>query len=342
MLRSSLRSWCGADTRSLSSAGPTTATWMATTGESGCVGYRWCELPVWETLIYTLMATVASLRDGYDVVQFHSLGPSTFSWLPRLFGRRVTCTVHSIDWKHSQWGPMARLAFRFGEFAAVHFPHVTISVSRALADELESRHGRRRNLRVIPNGVPPADFRNSAELGAFGLEPGYALFVGRLVPEKGPHILVEAAAAFPHRQFVIVGGSRYSDRYVEKLHQDAGPNVLFTGYREGTELAALFSHCAFLVCPSFQEGFGLTLAEAWSYGKAVIASDIPTLSSFVGEGGLLFEVGNVEALRRTLTVAFSDPQMMAAQGASGRRLVQEHFRWPDIAAQTEVLLVGRG
>jgi len=311
-------------------------------------GIRVIRIPVihakgWESVFYAPMATLHALATGpYDVFHYHSLPSSSYAWLPRIFGKRVASTVHSVDWKHPRWGRLAQSLLRVSETVAVTFPHVTIAVSEAVRDDLLSRHPTR-SIVVIPNGVePPAEPEPPNVLAAMGFEPGnYLLYVGRLVSEKGPHLLIEAAGQLPNISVAMVGGSRYSDKYIEGLKAIAGPNVKFLGFRYKDELSSLYRHAMAVVVPSLEEGFSLSVIEAMSYGKPVIASDIPALRERLGSRGFYFRRGDSADLVATTQALIKEPAMAARRGAEGQAIALRDYGWDRIARMTlEALQTG--
>ena len=128
----------------------------------------------------------------------------------------------------------------------------------------------------------------------FGLQGGdYVLFVGRLVPEKAPELLVRGFRNVPtDARLVIAGGSSFTDQYVHELEGGArDPRVMLVGSVHGELLQELYSNAAAFVLPSKLEGLPLTLLEAASYRIPLIASDIPPHREVIGAdgpGGRLF------------------------------------------------------
>src|SRR5439155_19852756 len=117
----------------------------------------------------------------------------------------------------------------------------------------------------IPNGVvQPATAPAPHEIATrFGLHGGdYVLFVGRLVPEKAPDVLLRAFRRVPGDvRLVIAGGSSFSDRYTHSLADLAAEDkrVLLPGYTYGQTLAELYANAAAFVLPSLVEGLPLTM-----------------------------------------------------------------------------------
>jgi len=159
-------------------------------------GVKLVRLPSWntkhlDTATHVALSTTHALTQGFDLIHFHALAPSAFAFLPHLFGTPSVVTVHGLDWQREKWGPFASWVLRRCEVPAVRFPDRTIVVSRTLQGYFRDHHHRETD--YIPNGTHLPAPRLPRRLGEFGIEPGkYVLFVGRLVPEKGAHYLIEA------------------------------------------------------------------------------------------------------------------------------------------------------
>lgn len=295
-----------------------------------------------DAITHTLLSTLHALFTGVDIVHYHAMGPSVLSFLPRLFGARTVVTVHGLDWKREKWGRFASACLRFGEYGSVAFPSRTIVISRVLERYYASRYGRA--VAYIPNGLivrAPQPPRRVAT--RFGLaRHDYVLFVGRLVPEKGCHHLVEAfRRVATTKRLVIAGGTSHSDAYVDELHgmASADPRVLFTGYVYGDTLSELYSNAYAYVHPSTLEGLSLSLLEALSFGSAVLASDIPEneevlLDTGAAPRGVTFRAGDVGDLVAKLRALLADPSAADDLRSRGRAFVIERYDWNRIAAQT--------
>jgi glycosyltransferase involved in cell wall biosynthesis len=308
-------------------------------------------LPGWERLGYSLVASLRALFGRFDIVHYHSFASSGFCYLPRLGRKKVVVTVHRLEWQDQKWGRFARAFLKFCEWAAVRSSAVMITVSRTFKADLERRHRRIGPVHYIANGVTPPVAVAADALEALGISPGtYGLTVGRLVAEKGLDLAVEAFAELAReartadRELVIVGGARHSDDYVAALGaraRELGAKVRFLGVRTGSELNALYEHAAVFIAPSYHEGQPLTVLEAMSHGRCVVASDIGAHKELIVDAGILFPSGNVETLARELRRVLADPDLARELGDAGRRRVLEsdEFQWDHTADDTERILV---
>ncbi len=268
-----------------------------------------------EAFAHAAVSTVAALRERQQVFHYHAVGPGLFSPLPRTARRpAVVQTIHGLDADRAKWGWGPRQVLRLGTWLSARVPHRTITVSRALADEYRRRFDR--ECVTIPNGINERPYRRpdliTAKHGLRGDD--YLLFVGRLVPEKRPDLLIETFAALTTDEvkLVVVGGSGDTDEYVDRLTELAArdPRVLMPGYVYGDELDELFGNARLFVQPSDLEGLPLTLLEALGAGSRVVASDIPPHVEIIERdraGGRLFRAGDPGSLRAALDRGLADP-----------------------------------
>ena len=127
------------------------------------------------------------------MVHIHAEGPAFFCWIPKLFGKRVICTIHGLDWAREKWKFGVGSKFiRQGEKSAVKYADEIIVLSKGVQKYFMETYGRETHF--IPNGVNRPEVREAKLItDHFGLEKdSYILFLGRLVPEKGIRYLVEA------------------------------------------------------------------------------------------------------------------------------------------------------
>lgn len=295
-----------------------------------------------DAFIHTALASLATLRERFDIVHYHGIGPALFSGLPRLRRSGVVATVHALDWQREKWGRGARAVLKAGERSSVAFPNRTIVVSRELQEYFRRRYGR--DATYIPNGVDfeprPRAYRLIRELG---LEPGgYILYLGRLVPEKGCHDLIDAyRAAGIEAPLVIAGGSSHSDSYVGSLKSRAAGDkrIIFTGNVEGELLTQLSAHAGLFVLPSYLEGLPIVVLEMLWFKVPVLASDIGPAREVLrdGEFGMHFRVGDVEDLTARLKEAYAGREGLKQMAIAGHEHVKVENDWGSVAEQTETV-----
>jgi glycosyltransferase involved in cell wall biosynthesis len=290
-----------------------------------------------DAISHCALATLHSLAARYDIVHFHALGPSIFSFLPRLTGARTVVTVHGLDWQRGKWGRFASSFLRFCEKTSVRFPDRTIVVSKTLARYYWEKHHARTFM--IPNGTNPGTFRLPNRIKRWGLDRHpYILFVGRLVPEKGCHYLIEAFRRVKtDMHLVMAGGSSFSDEYVQSLEKlRAGDErIQMIGYVYGEVLEELWSNAYLVAQPSILEGLSLSLIEALSFGRCVLVSDIPENMEVVEDSAVSFRSRDEEDLRAKLQLCVDHPAMVEATAQRCRALGEDRYSWPRLVEATE-------
>jgi len=149
----------------------------------------------------------------------------------------------------------------------------------------------------------------------------YALFVGRLDPEKGVRTLLSAWEHLNAIPLKIRGAGRL-EREAQAAAQRLG-TVEFVGHLSQDELIQLFKGAHFLVWPSegYYETFGLVAVEAFACGVPVIASRIGVMAEIVQDGhtGLHFAPGDPDDLAAKASWAWTHPEAMAEMGRNARR-----------------------
>jgi glycosyltransferase involved in cell wall biosynthesis len=155
-------------------------------------------------------------------------------------------------------------------------------------------------------------------------------YFGRLVPEKGAHLLVEALAGLQDLEwrFLLDRFSPQSAGYparVRAMIDDAGlgDRVLYVD-ADHHEVARYMTAADIVVVPSvstafWREQYGRVAVEAMACGALVIAARTGALPDLVGDGGLLFEESNVSELTQLTRKAILEPQLFDEVRAQGAR-----------------------
>ena len=274
----------------------------------------------------------------FDVVHIHAEGPAFFSFLPRLMGKRVVCTVHGLDWQREKWNAgFASKFIRMGEWCAVHFAHEIIVLSRGVQDYFWETYGRKTVW--IPNGVNRPEKAAPEEIRQqFGLNgQDYILFLGRIVPEKGLRYLVEAFRQVKtDKKLVIAGGSSDTQDFLQEIQQaSAGDDrICFTGFVQGRLLEELYSNAYAYTLPSDLEGMPLSLLEAMSYGNCCLVSDIPECADVVEDCGLTFRKSDIEDLAAKLQSLCDHPEMVREYQSRAADFICTRYSWDEVVERT--------
>jgi glycosyltransferase involved in cell wall biosynthesis len=195
-------------------------------------------------------------------------------------------------------------------------------------------------LRVIPQfGVDPDLF--SPGPGNKSDSPFTVGYAGRLVEEKGLHILVDALAGLDGAwKMELVGTGPLRERVTSRFAQlGLRERVTFHGRVPSEEMPHYLRAMDVLVLPSltrpnWKEQFGRVLVEAMACGTPVVGSDSGEIPRVIGDGGLTFPESDADALRDRLTTLRASPPRRRELGQRGRQRVLKHYTQAHVAAET--------
>lgn len=288
-------------------------------------------------------ATKAALADKPDVIHFHAEGPCAMIGMAKRMGVRTVATIHGLDWQRAKWGKIASCYIKHGEAIAAKQADGVIVLSENVRDYFQREYGR--ETVFIPNGIDPKHPVAPEIIKArYGLKSsGYVLYLGRIVPEKGLHYLLEAFAGIDtDKRLVIAGGSSDSGSYFDEIRHaaQADTRVLFTGYVQGAELDELYSNCMLYTLPSDLEGMPMSLLEAMAYGCCCLTSDIPECAAVLDGTGATFRAGDVESLRKKLEELINNPEAAMRMGEQARERAMSKYDWDQVVEKTLALYEG--
>lgn len=290
-----------------------------------------------ETLVHTFLSTIHVCFSGCDVVHYHTLGPSLFSFLPRLFGKKTVVSVQGLDWQRKKWGRVAGRALKCCEWTSARLPNTTVVVSRVLQEYYRSHYAK--GCAYVPNGTRIRKRRTGNHLQSMELTPdGYALFLGRFSPEKNCHLLIEAFEKLDTpMKLVLAGGSSHTDDYVARLGWHRSDRIRILDWISGDALEEVLTNAAIFVLPSDLEGLSLALLDAMGAGVCVLASDVPENAEALGGTGFIFRHGDVDDLQRMLALLLGDPVLREKSGQLAQSRVRQNYLWEEAAKEMETV-----
>lgn len=155
---------------------------------------------------------------------------------------------------------------------------------------------------------------------------GYALYVGRLSPEKGIKVLVEAWNDI-NLPLKIIGDGPLKD-YVSSVSSRQNSRVDYLGLKARPEARELIRNADFLIVPSvWYETFGMVIIEAFAAGTPVVCSKLGSMANMVVDGmtGLHFEAGNAGSLAEKVQCLFDNPEKAREMGENARRVYLSEY-----------------
>jgi glycosyltransferase involved in cell wall biosynthesis len=293
----------------------------------------------------------------------------------QLIGRTSYELIHVHDWLPAVAGIILKLRYKIPLIATIHATergryqgNLTSTVSRQI-DALEWRlcfeawsvivcsHFMTTELHtyfdvpfdkivVLPNGIDPAQLHHCtpeqrAALRAYYAPDGERLlfFVGRIVHEKGLHVLIRALPAivreFPDTRLLVAGRN---SRHLLPLAAELGVNgaVRFLDFITDEQRDALYQVVDAAIFPSLYEPFGIVALEAMALDCNVIASDVGGLGEVVQHmvNGLTVYANDPQSIAWAVRELFRNPYPAATRRVTALRQVQELYNWPAIAQRT--------
>ena len=293
-------------------------------------------IPLWITgpfYRFIFRPLLSKLRSG-DVVWFHS---------PPFFAAALGAAIHAKGARliyHAHNSVIERPCL-----AALKSCESDASIfnSEFVRQELLRLFRDLRNTYSIHNGADEALFYPAAP-GERPPNPApVILYVGRLHPVKGVHVLMAAMRILQERKVAVacnVVGSSHSGRskataYVRELLRNCPSNVRFKDFRIQTEIAEEYRSADILCCPSvWQEPFGNVNIEGMACGIPVVASRVGGIPEIAAEGGvILVEPNSAVELADALQKLVEDKDLRTKVALEGLSSFQRRFTWRTIFKQ---------
>ncbi len=166
------------------------------------------------------------------------------------------------------------------------------------------------------------------------------LFAGRLTTQKGPDLLVVAIPMvlryYPRAKFVFAGDGDLRGSCEQRARQLGVAHACrFLGHRGGVDLQNLYKISDVICVPSRNEPFGITILEAWSAGKPVVASKNGGPNEFVWHEVTGLKIHPTpESVAWGLGTLFTNFEWGRWMGRNGRVAAETTFSWEAIAERT--------
>lgn len=287
---------------------------------------------------------------GADIVHLHGYGFLTNDRVAAAIRGSIPI-VYSLLHGVAQSAPSLRVAWERAVYDALQgrktLRRAAAIVATSVPDRewLEARGFSPERVHVVPAGLDPEAFEaGSADRArAMFRIDRYVVFVGRLHREKSPDHLLRAIAALPDwvGSLVLAGPDGGERTHLERLASGLRlrDRVVFAGEVDEKTKRDLLAGAECLVLPSFYESQGIAILEAWAQGIPVVASRVGGVPFLVAHGvdGLLYDWGDVAALRDALRRILHTRTEAGRMGQAGREKVRAHFTWDVLAPRIEAI-----
>lgn len=289
---------------------------------------------------------------GFDVIHAHDwLVAWAAAALKRLHKTPLVATIHATERGRGR-GNLAgetASAINGAEWWLTYEAWRVIATSQFMEQEVKSYFNLPADkIDIVPNGIDAAPFDALEKVDLCGFRKRWAqpderiiFFVGRLVQEKGAHLIVEAApqvlAEFPKTKFVLAGtGSMTGHIKWRAMNLGIGDRILVAGFISDADRNRLLRVADAAVFPSLYEPFGIVALEGMAAKCPVVVSDVGGLGEVVkhDENGVKVYPDNVDSLAWGIRYVLRDPKAARARAAKAYRMVKVEYSWDRIAQQT--------
>jgi glycosyltransferase involved in cell wall biosynthesis len=305
-------------------------------------------VPAWALAMFTATLRLAG---KHDLIHAHwSVCGVIGGLVGRLKRVPVVTTLHGTDVAWAERYTLLRIIL----MSCFRLSRRVVAVSTAMTRRLQCRWPRwQHKIQTIPNGVSRAYFSVPAKEFSAGTDEFVFASIGNLISGKQVDLTVRAFQRLVQNGRgvrLIIAGEGPCGPGLRRLAQRLGlkRNIEFLGAIPPTQVAQLMRRVHALVLTSVREGRPTIVMEAMAAGVAVIASDIDGVRELIvsGQTGLLFKVGDMEALVSHMAALIDQPARTRQIAQQARRwMIDRNLTWHNTAAQyrqTYNSLAGKG
>jgi glycogen(starch) synthase len=289
---------------------------------------------------------------GFDLIHAHdwlvAFAANSLKWVHKT---PLVATIHATERGRGRGflTNSVSQAINRSEWSLTFEAWRVITASRFMAEEVKSYFELPLDkIDVIPNGVETSRFDvwDRADLADFRArwanpDEKIVFFVGRMQFEKGPQLLLEAAAGVlsqhPHTKFVLAGSGVLVDALrARALELGIADKVQVTGFITDLDRDRLYKVADVAVFPSLYEPFGIVALEAMAAKCPVVVTAVGGLKEVVQDDqtGIIIHPDSVDSLNWGILQTLQYPDRAALCAANAYRVVNEEHNWGRIAEQT--------
>ena len=172
-------------------------------------------------------------------------------------------------------------------------------------------------------------------LGKLKIKNPYLFYVGNAHPHKNIDGLIKAFLKLKDKQknlhLVLSGQDNFFWKKIKSKFQDK--NIIYTGFVSDEELVVLYKNAAVYVEPSFEEGFGIPILEAFACGCPVVSSNAGSLKEVGGEAAIYFNPNDIGDMVNKILKVLGNGNLRKTLVEKGKKRVKL-FNWKKMAEQT--------
>jgi len=261
------------------------------------------------------------LFDNYDIIHFHEdVSFPLFSY----FSRKLKIFhLHGLDKDFQK-------RYFFSRFIMKNIADIYICLTKQMKNDLISLGISENKIRRLPNGVNTDIFFPSVEK-----EKNLLLFVGRITPIKGLHVLIDSLSFLKTPVSLIIFGpfdkdieySEYILNAIKSTNERGRHKIIYMGRAEQRDLAKWYPKASLFISPSLTEAFSMVNIEALSCGTPVVSTNVGGIPEVVcnRSNGILVPPNNPLKLAQAIDHLLLNEDIRKQYGIEGRKWVIENF-----------------
>ncbi|WP_339752680.1 DUF1972 domain-containing protein [uncultured Winogradskyella sp.] len=296
-------------------------------------------IPGVDTLLHTFFSIIHLIifRRKYKNVHLYNSGNGIFLPILKFFRKKVIVSVDGIEWKREKWGKMAKTIHKFGAKCAMSFADKIITDNKEVYDFYYKCFGKQTT--IITYGAKFIDktgFKGEY-LKKYNLISGeYYIFVGRFVPEKGVHHLIEAYLKLKTKKPLVLVGDDTSDTNYKKDIFSIGEkysNIILPGFLYNDEYEELLSNAYLYLSASELEGTSPSLLAAMGAKVCALVNGINENLQTIQSSGVWFKKCDYNDLLTKWRICENDSDYINEMANKGYEHARKNYLWQSIAQQ---------
>jgi len=267
------------------------------------------------------------------------------SAMPLIHPKRSFVTIHDLAWRYypETFTRFNRWFLEYSTKFAIKAARGIIAVSRSTKNDLVRFYGvKKEKVTVVHHGYENKIINNKLNI-LNSLPEKYVLFLSTLQPRKNLEGLIDAfrglkeeCPELPHK-LVVVGKPGWKfEKILEKIEKNKDI-VAYLNHVSDPDRLAIMAGAELLVLPSFYEGFGMQILEAFAAGVPVATSKISSMPEVAGEAAVYFDPKNITEMKNAIKSVLLDKSLAESLKEKGQIRLKD-FSWEKCAKETlEVL-----
>lgn len=271
------------------------------------------------------------------------------SALPMIHPKNSMVTIHDLAWKFypESFTLANRLFLDFSTRYAVRRASKIIAVSENTKNDIEKFYGTEPGkITVIHHGFENFKVNEKKVETKINLPEKFVLFLSTLQPRKNLEGLIKAFKELKKEcpelthKLVVVGKPGWKFSSILKTIEENQDIVMYLNYVSDEDRMEILKKAELLALPSFYEGFGMQILEAFALKVPVITSNVSSMPEIAGEAAIYFDPKNIPEIKNALKMCLYDKSLRESLVSKASNRLKE-FSWEKCANETYELITSK-